>query len=140
MSTDMSLTADPEILHATRRTILLVEDDEAVRRFIRTVLHHGGYEVAMASDGDEALALYCARPNGIDLVLTDVVMPNRTGPALVKELRRITPGLSVIFMSGYTGGTASTAVEMPPDATLIEKPFSIERLLRTIAESLLKRV
>lgn len=119
-----------------RRTVLLVEDEEAVRDFVRMVLEQAGYEVIPAIDGEHALALYCDQPDRIHLVLTDVVMPNRTGPDLASQLRRHWPKVRVLFMSGYTGGTASTPVQMPSDAQLLEKPFSLDRLLRAVADAL----
>jgi PAS domain S-box-containing protein len=121
---------------ASRRTVLLVEDEEGVRDFVHIVLEQAGYDVIPSIDGEQALALYRNQPDRIDLVLTDVVMPNRTGPDLAAELRRLRPGVRVLFMSGYTGGTASTPVEMPPGSRLLEKPFSLDRLLRAVASAL----
>jgi len=121
---------------AARRTVLLVEDEEGVREFVRIVLEQAGYDVIPAIDGEQALGLYRKQPDRIDLVLTDVVMPNRTGPDLAAELRRLRSDVRVLFMSGYTGGTASTPVEMPPGSRLLEKPFSLDRLLRAVASAL----
>jgi PAS domain S-box-containing protein len=119
-----------------RRTVLLVEDEDTVREFVRMVLEQAGYEVVCAADGEQALNVYRAGPDQIDLVLTDVVMPNRTGPDLAAELRQLWPDVRVLFMSGYTGGTASTPVEMPPGALLLDKPFSLDHLLRAVASAL----
>jgi two-component system, cell cycle response regulator CpdR len=116
-------------------TILVVEDEEAVREFVRVVLEHAGYVVVTASDGGHGLAEYMADPDRFDLLLSDVVMPNRTGPELVEIVRRVRPEVRVIFMSGYTGGTSSTPVEMPPRASLLEKPFNIDQLLDAVAQA-----
>lgn len=117
-------------------TILLVEDDEAVREFVRVVLQNAGYAVVTASDGNQGLKEYMTDPDRFALVLSDVVMPNRTGPELVEVVRRVRPGVRVLFMSAYTGGTNSHPVAMPPDALLLEKPFSIDRLLNTVAQAI----
>jgi len=116
-------------------TILVVEDDEAVREFVRVVLEHAGYVVVTASDGGCGLAEYMADPDRFALLLSDVVMPNRTGPELVESVRRVRPEVRVIFMSGYTGGTSSTPVEMPPGVSLLEKPFNIDQLLDAVAQA-----
>lgn len=121
-----------------RRTVLLVEDEEAIREFVRVVLEQAGYQVIPAIDGEHALNLFRSQPNDIDLVLTDVVMPRRTGPELAAELKRMKPQVRVLFMSGYPGGTASNPVQMPREAKLLEKPFSLDRLLRAVSEALTK--
>lgn len=121
-----------------RRTVLVVEDEEAIREFVRVVLEQAGYQVIPAIDGEHALNLFRSQPNDIDLVLTDVVMPRRTGPELAAELKRIKAQVRVLFMSGYPGGTVSTPVQMPREANLLEKPFGLDRLLRAVSEALTK--
>jgi PAS domain S-box-containing protein len=121
---------------ASRRTILVVDDEEGIREFVRIVLEQAGYQVLLANDGEHALQVFLEQPNGIDLVLSDVVMPRRTGPDLAAELRRLRPTVRILFMSGFTGGTASTPIEMPPGAHVLGKPFSLDRLLRAVASAL----
>jgi len=121
---------------ASRRTILVVDDEEGIREFVRIVLEQAGYLVLLANDGEHALQVFLEQPNGIDLVLSDVVMPRRTGPDLAAELRRLRPTVRILFMSGFTGGTASTPIEMPPGAHVLGKPFSLDRLLRAVASAL----
>ncbi len=111
----------------------MVEDEYAVREFVRAVLEQAGYVVVAASDGERGFDEYAAAPDRFALVLSDVVMPNRTGPELVELIRRIRPEVPVIFMSAYTGGTSSTPVDMPPNVTLLEKPFSLDRLLKVVS-------
>jgi two-component system, cell cycle response regulator CpdR len=122
--------------HATGATILLVEDEYAVREFVRAVLEQSGYVVVAATDGEHGLAEYAAAPDRFALVLSDVIMPNRTGPELIELIRRIRPEVPVIFMSAYTGGMSSTPIEMPPDVTLLEKPFSLDQLLKAVIQTI----
>ncbi len=86
-------------------TILLVEDEEAVRSFASRALQMRGYKVLEAPGGEEALELVRNHPGQIHLLITDVVMPNMDGPTLVRNLKRIRPEIAVIFMSGYAGGS-----------------------------------
>jgi DNA-binding NtrC family response regulator len=119
-----------------RMTILLVEDDESVREFVRIVLDHAGYAVVTAQDGEQGLDEYLANPTHFDLLLSDVMMPNRTGPELVEVIRRVRPDARVLFMSAYSGGTAANPFELATGITLLEKPFSIGQLLHAVAEAL----
>lgn len=119
-----------------RGRILLVEDEEAVRRFIQLVLERANYAVVPTANGDQAIECYQADPDTIDLVLTDVVMPYRSGPELAEELRRIRPTVRVAFMSGYTGGTAAHPIDFPADTPLLEKPFTIDRLLQVVGSAI----
>jgi PAS domain S-box-containing protein len=119
-----------------RRTVLLVDDEEGIREFVRIVLEQAGYEVLVATDGEHALQVFHGQPDRIDLVLSDVMMPRRTGPNLASELWRVRPTVPVLFMSGYTGGTPAIPIEMPAGAPVLEKPFSLDRLLRAVASTL----
>ena len=117
-------------------TILLVEDNLALREMIRRRLVGRGYTVLLAGDGEEALALSGARDEPIDLVLTDVVMPNLGGAALARRLGALRPGLRVLFMSGYTDGAIVQQGVLEEGVVLLEKPFSGERLERMVREVL----
>jgi len=119
--------------HAPSSTILLVEDEYAIREFVRVVLEHAGYGVVTATDGEHGFTEYAADPDRFTLVLSDVIMPNRTGPELVGLIRQIRPEVPVIFMSAYTGGLNAAPIEIPPKVTLLEKPFSLDQLLHTVA-------
>lgn len=85
-----------------RETILVVEDGEAVRSLVCLMLVQSGYRVLEARDGREALRLCETHPEPIQLVLTDLVMPNMQGGELADRLRRVRPELRVLLMSGYT--------------------------------------
>jgi signal transduction histidine kinase len=116
-------------------TILLVEDEEAVRLFSARALRNKGYKVIEARSGRAALDIMSQTSDHIDLVITDVVMPEIDGPALVAGFRAARPGLKVIFISGY----AEAAHGMPDDdASLhfLAKPFSLRQLAGKVKDVL----
>ncbi|GEM_PF-3136516 len=119
-----------------RETILVVEDDDAVRTVVEAMLARSGYAVLTAGTGAEALRLCAERGGRIDLLLSDVVMPGMSGPALVERLREIGPDLSVLFMSGYAGGETQQLEGIGPDAAFLEKPFTHEALTEKVREAL----
>ncbi len=112
--------------------ILVVEDEVAVRRFAERVLVNGGYRVSNASDFDSGLAVFAAARPPVDLVLTDIVMPGRSGLELARELRARWGGVRVLFMSGHYEAAAGDP-ELDPATTLLTKPFSAEALLGRVA-------
>ena len=106
--------------------ILLVEDDPNVRRYVTTALTRLGYRVLEAPNAEDALAtLQSQRP---DLMLTDIVMPGMSGRELASKARQSVPGLKVLFMSGYTGGTAAESPEPIPNEEFLQKPFLPDEL------------
>lgn len=112
--------------------ILLSEDEDGVRDFVRAALELGGYAVVPAADAAQALARFRTSPAAFDLVLTDVVMPGRTGPELAADLRAVRPDVRVLFMSAFVG----SAHALPAGAELLEKPFGIDELLAAVARHL----
>ncbi|HUR92595.1 MAG TPA: PAS domain S-box protein, partial [Gemmatimonadaceae bacterium] len=117
-------------------TVLLVEDEDMVRKVVRRTLTGQGYKVVEASNGKEALALALENPARISLVLTDVMMPQMGGPELARRLWAQYPDLKVIFLSGYAPDTMSPESAVPAGAILIEKPFAIEKLVTKVREVL----
>jgi PAS domain S-box-containing protein len=115
-------------------TILLVEDDDAVRAITRHVLEVNGYRVLEASRGIEAIRLFEESSGSIHLLLTDVVMPEMSGCELAQRLMNGRPGLRVLFVSGYTD--AAVRHSMIQDAPFLQKPFSMDALTRTVRETL----
>lgn len=116
-------------------TILLVEDEEAVRLFSARALRNKGYKVIEARSGRAALDIMSQTSDRIDLLITDVVMPEIDGPALVEGFRAARPGLKVIFISGY----AETALKIPADAAnmhFLAKPFSLKQLAGKVKDVL----
>lgn len=120
------------------KSILLVEDEDMLRGLIRELLEIKGFSVIEASQGVEALELMRAGGRTIDLVLTDVVMPQMSGAELVELLKEDQPGLKVVFMSGYTGSN-NAAIHKTlgmPGVAFLQKPFRLNALIGVV-ESLL---
>jgi two-component system cell cycle sensor histidine kinase/response regulator CckA len=117
-------------------TVLLLEDEAALRALIRMVLEGGGYTVLDAPGTREALMLAEGHGGPIHLVISDVVMPGMSGPEVAARLASRRPEARVLFMSGYSGAAISHRGVLAPGARLLEKPFTAEGLLRTVREVL----
>jgi PAS domain S-box-containing protein len=117
-------------------TILLVEDEDVVRGLARKILEHAGYHVLEASRGEEAVRLCLERAGPIDLLLTDVVMPETSGKEVANRLTELLPGLRVLFMSGYTDAAIVHHGVLDSDVEFIQKPFSPAALCRRVREVL----
>jgi CheY-like chemotaxis protein len=116
-----------------RRTILLVEDEDSVRAVVNALLRQQGYQVLDASTPQAALAIFGQHAREIDLLLTDVVMPEMSGPALAQRLVGMQPELHVLFISGYT--TPALAREMEnPKMKFLSKPFQPSALVAAVRE------
>jgi two-component system cell cycle sensor histidine kinase/response regulator CckA len=115
------------------RTVLVVEDEPALARVITRILTNGGYHVLTAANGVEALHLY--GQHDCDAVLTDVIMPEMSGPRLAELLHERRPGLPVLFMSGYSNGLLGTTHVLDEDLAFIEKPFTVSDLLHKLASA-----
>ena len=126
----------PETPSGGSETLLLVEDEDAVRSLAKRVLVNQGYTVLEAANGHEALELVANTDAAFDLVLTDVIMPHLGGPELVSELRQRRPDLRVLYMSGYTHADKLMPALPDPTFAFLQKPFSPENLARKIRESL----
>ncbi len=109
-------------------TVLLVEDEDAVRLFSARALRAKGYKVLEARTGEAALELVGAVDDIIDLMITDVVMPEMDGPTLIKEMRDSRPNLPVICISGYAEETFRDKLGESDDIHFLPKPFSLEQL------------
>jgi PAS domain S-box-containing protein len=117
-------------------TLLLVEDEAAVRSSARRLLERQGYSVLEARHGADALRIVEESGRPIDLVVTDLVMPEMGGKELAERLRAHRPGLKVLFMSGYTEKAFAAGGVMPPNTGFVEKPFTVEQLMRRLREIL----
>jgi len=119
----------------SRGTVLVVEDDERIRGLLDAVLHDNGYEPLVAENGAAALEIIESHGNGIDLLLTDIVMPKMGGPELADRLQAINPDLRVVYMSGYAEEVVSSRLDHG-DRPLLEKPFSLPELLECVNATL----
>jgi PAS domain S-box-containing protein len=117
-------------------TILLVEDESAVRGLARVILEEAQYEVVEARGGEEALALVERLGPRVDLLLTDVVMPEVGGPEIAARLRGRRPDLRVVFMSGYADSALYRRGLAESDAVILRKPFTPETLVGKVQEAL----
>ena len=115
-------------------TVLLVEDDAMVRKLAATILERNGYRVLQALTAGDALLLAEQKGKSIQLVLTDMVMPQLSGTQLAERLRSIIPGVPVVYMSGYM--TRSAPEVLPESAMFVQKPFTPETLLHKLREAL----
>jgi hypothetical protein len=117
-----------------RETVLVVEDEAAVRQFAVESLRRHGYQVLQSPSGEDALNVAGTFDETIHLLLTDVVMPGMKGPELAARLRLLRPGVRVVLMSGYAADIV-TADDLK-DAALVPKPFSPASLSRSVRNAL----
>jgi DNA-binding NtrC family response regulator len=116
--------------------ILVVDDEPMVVRAVSQILARMGYEVISAAGPIEAAARFAAAPESVDLVLTDVVMPDGGGRKLVQQLREREPALRVLFMSGFTGHESIREDERQLPGPLLTKPFTAARLVAAVQDAL----
>jgi CheY-like chemotaxis protein len=109
-------------------TILVVEDDPALRALAERILRSYGYTVLVADTGPRALSLVLEHQDQVDLVATDVVMPEMSGNVLVQEIAKVQPRLPVLFMSGYTDDEVVRRGLTDGRAAFLQKPFTPEQL------------
>jgi PAS domain S-box-containing protein len=117
-------------------TVLVVEDQGEVRNLVEEILCMQGYTVLKASDGDEALRLGRTVKKPIDLLLTDVVMPGMSGRELAERMQEISPGMKVLFMSGYAEEGTFPPGKMRRESVFLQKPFSAGTLAHKVREVL----
>jgi CheY-like chemotaxis protein len=139
----LSARADADVLPITAaipaggwETVLLVEDEDAVRNFVRTALESKGYRVLVAASGEEAVRLSRQHTEPIHLLITDMVMPEMSGADVAKRLRRQRSGLQVLYMSGYTDASLRHTGAGERSVHFISKPFSPAALARKVRQLL----
>jgi CheY-like chemotaxis protein len=115
-----------------QETVLIVEDDAAVRRATHLVLERAGYTVVEASRPADAVVLGAATDRAIDLLLTDVIMPGMSGPEVYDAIRAHQPSMRVLYMSGYAAQASGGGPIVPPGSLFLAKPFTAERLTQTV--------
>ena len=117
-------------------TVLIVEDEEMIRKLASEIIELNGYNVLCARNGDEALQLAGENPSKIDLLLTDVIMPGMNGKELHQQIQKICPGIRVIFTSGYTDNVITHHGVLDEGVNFLPKPFSGHSLLSKIRQTL----
>ena len=117
---------------APRGTVLVVEDQAVVRSVVRRILERDGHRVREAGDGQEALDLLTGDAGGVDLVLSDVIMPRMGGVELTRELGRSHPELPVLLMSGHSADERSEVAGLRERAGFLEKPFEATALTEAV--------
>ena len=125
-----------EEMPAGTETVLLVEDEEAVRLLTRRILERAGYRVFDAANAEQAEALFERHGAVFSLLVTDVIMPGASGPRLFDRLARQRPDLKVLYVSGYTGDTIVHQGELAPGVEFLRKPFTADALNRRVREVL----
>jgi CheY-like chemotaxis protein len=133
---EASRSQDPIPLVSEPLCILLVEDEDMVRALARRVLEAGGHRVVEAVDGFEALQKAQEIPGGPGALVTDIVMPRMGGPSLAQELRKLSPELPIVVVSGYPdSGSDPGAAELPQDMVFLVKPFQPAGLLAALEDA-----
>jgi len=117
-------------------TVLVAEDEAAVRGLVRVVLESAGYFVLEACDGREALDVARDHEGRVDLLVTDVIMPGMNGRDLSRALRQDRPDIRVLFTSGYTDSVVVQAGLLSPATSFLQKPFAPATLLEVIRDLL----
>ena len=117
-------------------TVLLVEDEDAVRSFASRALTTRGYNVLTAISGVQALEVMEEHGGSVDLVISDVVMPEMDGPTLMKHLRKANPQIKIIFMSGYAEEAFRNNLDEDEKFTFLPKPFTLKKLAAAVKETL----
>lgn len=117
-------------------SILVVDDDPQVLNVIGEVLRGAGYQVLLADGGWNAIEAFSSAPQRPNLLVTDVIMPDLTGPVLAARLRKLLPDLRVLFISGFHDTELVQRFVSEQGFALLPKPFTPEGLLRTVRESL----
>jgi CheY-like chemotaxis protein len=135
---DFAAAADKPPVESVRgtETVLVVEDEPEVRSLVERVLKHEGYEVLVAERPSEALAISSRLEIQLDLLVTDVVMPEMNGCELARRLRPFRPDLPVLYVSGYTDDAIARQGTLNPGIALLEKPFRPRDLAERVREVL----
>jgi len=112
-----------------RETIMLVEDDDSIRRLLGAALRRNGYQVLEAANGQEAIDHFAEHRDAVNLLITDVRMPQMTGPELIRTLRASKPDLKVLCISGCV---ATVPAELAAEVSVLQKPFSRQELIAEV--------
>ncbi len=119
-----------------RGRILFVEDEDGVRIPIAMILRSRGYEVDEAGDGDDALDMLKAKPGGYDLIISDVIMPGRDGPTLIRDAKEFIKDARVVFISGYAEPDVAAALDKDQEVSFLPKPFTAKQLAERVKQEI----
>jgi CheY-like chemotaxis protein len=133
---DEAAPAPASVTDVRGGTVLVVEDDDALRDVTRRVLERNGYDVLSASNGPDAIVIAREHPGDIDLLLTDVILPDLTGKDTADRVLAIRPGLPVVYMSGYAEPLLASRGTLDAGIVLVHKPFSEHDLMAHIAQAM----
>jgi PAS domain S-box-containing protein len=128
--------SDESPLEKGKETILVVEDEEVVRQITRKILAKYGYNIVEAADGQEAVETFRKYGEKIDLLLTDIVLPKKSGTAICDEIRELRPGLKVLFISGYSAKHSNNQEVLDQSTLFLAKPFTPAQLLQQVRKVL----
>lgn len=131
-----SHTAEHATVHRDQKTVLMVEDEAAVRHVVQLMLERMGMHVLAALDAQDALRVIQTHTGPIDLLLTDVIMPGLNGRQLAERVQALRPAIRTVYMSGYTDDAVVQQVVRHSDALYLQKPFDAEALARTLRQAL----
>ena len=114
------------------RVVLLVDDEDYIRKMARSILEFGGYTSLEATDGDEAVTAFIERQSEISLVILDLMMPKKSGLETYREIMSINPSAKILFTSGLRKSEGDSMLELPDNAAFLAKPYTAEQLLRIV--------
>jgi CheY-like chemotaxis protein len=117
-------------------TVLLCEDEERIRKLVLAMLLRHGYAVLEAETPESAIRIARDHNGPVDLLLTDIVMPNISGNDLAKTVQQLRPGVKVLYMSGYTDNRVNSGWVLAPDVPFLHKPFTAAGLMQKVREAL----
>jgi len=130
-------TVSPQsVQRGSGETVLVVEDEAAMREVTRRILARNGYQVITATDGRDAIEVAARHPGRIDVLVTDVIMPQLPGKEAAERIKVRYPAVKVLFMSGYWHGVLDSQSVLAADVNLIEKPFTEKALLAKLREAI----
>jgi two-component system cell cycle sensor histidine kinase/response regulator CckA len=113
-------------------SVLVVDDEEPIRKFVERVLREAGYQTALASDGPEAIEV-ASKLASLEILVTDVMMPEMAGDELARRLRLLQPSLKVLYLTGYADNLFKEKVTLWEDEAYLDKPCSLKSLVQAVS-------